>query len=229
MAYGSCNVCGCARSECECSMDSARKVVALSRHPVKAGRNDPGVSDVFDTIGVEDERLHVVVLRGPSGIGKTTFANWCLEAAGWHVVDVVSADHFFTKDGRYEFDRTKLGLAHADCYARFLAVLQRPLGARIVLVDNTNTEAWHAAPYILAAQAHGLPYRIVELDDDVSVGTLARRNVHGVDERTICRQAAQILKKLPSEWRENVIRVRKDGRRYVRIPVEAHGSVVRAQ
>lgn len=59
--------------------------------------------------------------------------------------------------------------------------------------------------------------------------TLARRNAHGVDERTICRQAAQPLKKPPSEWRENVLRVRKGGSRYVRIPVGGTHSSVRAQ
>lgn len=170
--------------------------------------------NLYDLLYIDTYGLRVVVLRGPSGAGKSTFAKWC-ESTRYNTF-VVSADHFFTREsGEYVFDKSKLGLAHSQCFANFLKVL-RTEAAGFVIVDNTNTESWQISPYILAAQAHSLEYRIVELGCDMPANVLAQHNIHGVDERTIQRQLHNLSKPLPMEWRKHVVRIRKYGFDYTR-------------
>ena len=47
----------------------------------------------------------LILVRGCSGSGKTTFAGLLSEY-------VISADDYFTKNGEYKFDATKLHFAH---------------------------------------------------------------------------------------------------------------------
>ncbi|OGC82082.1 MAG: hypothetical protein A2V81_02940 [Candidatus Abawacabacteria bacterium RBG_16_42_10] len=98
--------------------------------------------------------MRVTILRGISGAGKTT---WVKD----HVADavVVSADHHFTIDGEYKFDRSKLQENHNKCFKKFLeAILKSELW---IIVDNTNIETWEYAPYVLAARAYDYEVELI--------------------------------------------------------------------
>ena len=70
----------------------------------------------------------VTIMCGVSGSGKSTYSIGKGE--------VVSADFFFQKDGIYNFDKTKLHLAHAECLRNFVFHLIE--GKNNIVVDNTN-------------------------------------------------------------------------------------------
>lgn len=103
------------------------------------------------------ERMKVIVMRGISGAGKST---WVKK----HYPDAVvaSADDYFRKpDGAYVFDETKLQEAHIACMRTFLAALQeqKPL----IVVDNSNVTAAEISPYVLPAKALGYEVEILTL------------------------------------------------------------------
>lgn len=122
----------------------------------------------------------VVILRGISGSGKSTYtAKHCKGAK------VVSADNYFTEvlgEGKaYKFDASKLGEAHRWCMEKFVRAITHidPIArAPFVVVDNTNLALWEFMGYVQVAQAMGYEVEIVRMDTPPHVA--AARNVHGV-------------------------------------------------
>ena len=153
----------------------------------------------------------VIIMRGVSGGGKSTFAGKLMrtngeesdreplfdlfrEAAKNNVRGVFSADQFFLDgDGEYVFDRNRLGDAHADCMRRFVTFLHvDPITGykRLAIVDNTNTTVEEIAPYAAVARAFGHEVHIVEIEIDP--GDAFVRNVHKVPLATVDSQEARI-------------------------------------
>ena len=118
----------------------------------------------------------VVILRGISGAGKSTYIQKHFPQAA-----VVSADHYFSRGGGYKFDPLLLSKAHGSCLWNFQkAVCQhKPL----VVVDNTNTRVQEMRQYIEYAKQHGYSVEVVRLKVDPEVA--AQRNVHGVSADVI--------------------------------------------
>lgn len=133
----------------------------------------------------------VMILRGISGSGKTTFQKKHCDFS----CRVVSADDWFMLGGAYRFDPTELGNAHGHCLRRFI----RAMGDRAdVVVDNTNTTLVEIAPYISIAMAYeDASIEVVELMCDVE--TAAARNTHGVPLVGVQRMQEN-LRKSGAEW-----------------------------
>ena len=127
----------------------------------------------------------VIILVGPSGCGKSTWIANYEKCGEW---DVCSADHFFVKDGIYQFDGAKLGSAHAASKEKFLRCLDDHLN--IIFVDNTNTQAWERQSYIDPAKKAG--YEVWLQVFDVDVETCVARNTHGVPYEAVKRMADRI-------------------------------------
>jgi len=114
----------------------------------------------------------VVIMRGASGSGKSTYAKK-------HYPDAVvcSADSYFVDaQGDYNFDPTKLGAAHGQCKRSFKDALDR--SEPLVVVDNTNTTLRELQPYVQLARARGYDVDVVRVETPLDVA--AKRNVHGV-------------------------------------------------
>jgi predicted kinase len=80
----------------------------------------------------------VIILRGISGSGKTTFA----EAIADNRTAICCADDYFVDaNGNYNFDPEKLNDAHEFCKERFKKVC-RDEGIDKIIVANTNTSDW---------------------------------------------------------------------------------------
>jgi energy-coupling factor transporter ATP-binding protein EcfA2 len=142
----------------------------------------------------------VISLRGASGSGKSTLARRLAGLVKGAVV--VSADDFFTKDGVYIHDGTKLGEAHSSCFAKFLAALASD--APLVVVDNTSVTSWEVSPYALASSALEYRFLVVTLLCDVEVAIA--RATHGAPEdlvREIDRRIRNTY--LPGFWRHIVV------------------------
>jgi len=143
--------------------------------------------------------MKVIILRGVSGSGKSTYA-----AKHYPDAFVVSADHYFMVDGVYTFRAADLGKAHADCLGRFVMAIQNLDSGTDIVVDNTNTTAVEIAPYAALAMAFGCELEVVTLNAYAQMAF--ERNLHGVPFLTVVRQAARLLEeKLPAWWPQRTV------------------------
>lgn len=145
----------------------------------------------------------VIILRGPSGIGKSTlaknipliFGESALEIGSGgltteDLVKVCSADKYFVgaADGVYRFDPTRLGEAHGQCQKEFQDALNDHgfYGPEVIVVDNTNLryEEWRHY-YDLARTCGALPM-IVNVEP--RNGDYVYRSQHGIPEAGWRRQ-----------------------------------------
>lgn len=88
------------------------------------------------------------LIRGIPGSGKSTLAK-CI--CNHHV----EADDFFTINGKYQFDATKIKYAHEWCQNKAKDLM---IQGYTVAVSNTFTQEWEMQPYLDLAEQHG--YRV---------------------------------------------------------------------
>ena len=95
---------------------------------------------------------NLVLVRGVSGAGKSTFAENMLGVK----CQVVSADDYFiTENGNYSFDGSRLKEAHQWCKD---TVEQLMDASENVAVANTFTREWEMEDYYKLADEYG--YRV---------------------------------------------------------------------
>ena len=108
------------------------------------------------------------LLRGLPGSGKSTLAE---SLGGSHM----EADKYFTYEGKYEFDVTKLKDAHDWCQNAVRVFMENK--SKRVVVSNTFTQEWEMKPYFELAEKHG--YKVYSLICENRHGGI---NEHGVPE-----------------------------------------------
>lgn len=119
-----------------------------------------------------------IILRGCSGSGKSTFANLIA-----YPCCICTADDFYVdKDGNYNFDPNKLGLAHKACQAKFDDALKDEVITNIVIA-NTNTKSSDYKYYVDKAEKAGLTVTYVVLEN-----RHGNKDIHNVPEETLQRQ-----------------------------------------
>lgn len=161
----------------------------------------------------------VVIMQGVSGSGKSTYAKRLTDLTGTRRPDfmswvgawadlpgdhpwqrpgvIVSADNYFTANGKYNFDARLLNQAHQTCFRSFIQAVSRQdringsVKPGLVIVDNTNTSVAEVAPYVLAGEAYGYVVEIVRIDCPVDVA--AARTIHGVPREKIESQRERML------------------------------------
>lgn len=119
------------------------------------------------------------ILRGPSGIGKSTYAI-NLDSK------VFSTDDFFIdKKGNYIFSKELLACAHLWNYIRTLNALVN--NEQRICIDNTNIELWEMKDYVIAAQEYNYNIKIIEFDipKKITSKDLFERSKHNVPIKTI--------------------------------------------
>jgi predicted ABC-type ATPase len=143
--------------------------------PVEANPFKQVYANAISDLGKKlDGQRSLVLVRGVSGSGKSTFATHLAAKLG-HVVH--STDDFFMQDGAYRFDGSKLGTAHKWTQNNVDKDLEAGKNA---VVANTFTQHWEMAPYLESAKKHGAK---VHVFNTVFPG----KNVHGVPEAGIKR------------------------------------------
>lgn len=150
--------------------------------------------------------MQVKIISGVSGAGKSTF----LQTQPWIDNAVIhSADSFFFKDGKYQFDASLLGEAHGACMRDFIQSVRGSWRAvqvkeldylpTVEVVDNTNLTIEEIAPYYSVARAYGFEVELITLHCPPQVAFA--RNAHGVSMRTIERMAERLGERaLPIFW-----------------------------
>lgn len=139
------------------------------------------------------------LLRGLPGCGKSTLAK---SLAGGTGSDYFEADQFFVdSEGNYNFDASKLRLAHQWCkeqvefamtkgHKNFLPIHGPHPLARIV-VSNTFTQEWEMQAYYDLANRYG--YRVYSLIVENRHGGV---NEHGVPDETLDKMESRFEVKL---------------------------------
>lgn len=115
----------------------------------------------------------LILLRGVPGSGKSTFAK---SISGIHI----EADQFFMMNGKYNFDVTKIKLAHKYCQNQTEAWMKTDrlqVSNDKIVVSNTFTQEWEMEPYFKLAEKYG--YRTFSLIVENRHGGV---NEHGVPE-----------------------------------------------
>lgn len=133
----------------------------------------------------------LIIMRGCPGSGKSTYASWLNGL-------ICSADDYFMKDGRYCFDLTLLGEAHAQCQEKCRRGMQE--GVALIVIDNTNLMAEDFEDYQWMAGRFGYEVEFAEpkcMEWEVAkelasslkrlAAAFAARSVHGVPAETIAR------------------------------------------
>jgi predicted kinase len=114
---------------------------------------------------------NLYLLRGLPGSGKTTLAQ---SISGLHV----EADMFFVKDGVYQFDASKLKLAHEWCRNKVKFWMESNVES--IIVTNTFTQKWEMDGYYRMAEDYG--YTVFSLIVENRHGGI---NVHNVPVETL--------------------------------------------
>lgn len=146
----------------------------------------------------------VVIVRGVPGTGKSTYAQSLRYALNGEVIEpiIVSADDYFQKQGFYQFDVSRLAMAHNECKQNFLAAIQSR--HPFIVVDNGNASRWEYAPYIELAERENYFVRIVEFAcfSSEEVDACHRRNVHNVPPHAM----ANMLRRWQPDERAEIVR-----------------------
>jgi predicted kinase len=119
----------------------------------------------------------LVICRGIPGSGKSTFAK---TLGGIHI----EADQYFVDaDGNYNFDGSKIKLAHEYCKGQTEAWMKTD-GTQVnvdrIVVSNTFTQEWEMTPYFELAKEFG--YKIFSIIIENRHGN---KNEHNVPEDKI--------------------------------------------
>jgi len=112
------------------------------------------------------------ILRGVPGSGKSTYAKRLVENGGV----IHSTDHWFTIDGVYKRDVSRLAKFHDLTFTCFCKSIEQSVER--VVVDNTSIRVIEFDRYRAFAEANGYIVEVIEFRPDPSDAW--RRNVHGV-------------------------------------------------
>lgn len=135
----------------------------------------------------------LIIIRGVSGSGKSTFAKTLAEAfkaQGLRAFKCEADDYFYeSEDSDYKFDPTKLQLAHEWCQDCVEIAMEG--GVEVVILSNTSTANWELEPYLKMAENFGYT-----VDCLVKENRHDGVNVHDVPEHVLERQRERLLKNL---------------------------------
>lgn len=125
----------------------------------------------------------LIIMQGVPGSGKSTLARLMqLNPEKGEYIVVCSTDDYFTKNGVYTFDSTKLPENHRK---NFHYAIRKLSEGYTVIVDNTNIQAWQAKPYVAFAVDCNIPVEFIRCVGDFT-------SVHNVPESTVERMKSQL-------------------------------------
>lgn len=130
-------------------------------------------------------------MQGIPGSGKSTVANAIAtsddpnahpsELFHQEQASVYSTDEFWMKDGKYEFDISRLGEAHH--WNQMRATKAMKFGTTRVIIDNTNIKNRDIVPYLIAGHMYGYAIHVVRVETPVE--TCIARQANRPEDRRI--------------------------------------------
>lgn len=139
--------------------------------------------------------MKLVLMRGVTGSGKSTRARQILEQNPGAVI--LSTDDLFVVEGEYRFDPARLGHNHKQNQERCrLAMLEKK---ELIIIDNTNVQAWEMKPYHGLALEHGYQTVIEEIQPPPLEELLRRRTSR--EDKLVPVEA---LERMLERWRPGI-------------------------
>lgn len=120
--------------------------------------------------------MDLIIVRGLPGAGKSEFSKKLMKGYNEDVL-WYEADHYFMKDGVYNFDPSKLAEAHRVCRENTRYALSKGYN---VIVSNTFSTKWEMQPYLDMAEEYGATVFITECRGKF-------KNIHGCPQDVIDR------------------------------------------
>lgn len=129
------------------------------------------------------KQRNLIILRGVSGSGKTTFCNLMPDAV------VCCADDYFTdKDGNYNWYPEGLGKAHGYCWNKFVDAC---VSHDNIIVANVNAKPSDWNKYVNQAETLGFIVTFIVLEN-----RHGGKDIHNVPLETLDRQEKTIRENL---------------------------------
>ena len=142
--------------------------------------------------------MKVILLRGISGSGKSTYTTSLVKGMKKVEYRICSVDNYFMNNGEYTFNPRLLDKAHRDCFCDFRIALERRVD--LVIVDNTNTRLYELSPYVMTAKVNMRKNDTLEIIRlNCSVALAFDRNIHGVSYGSVDNMKKR-MEALPSYW-----------------------------
>lgn len=118
----------------------------------------------------------LILLRGLPGSGKSTLGQIILHNLAIDDSHVLSADDFFIdENGNYNFDASKIKLAHNSCQEKCAERMRYEISK--IVVANTFTQEWEMEKYYEMAERYN--YRVHSVIVENRHGN---ENIHGVPQ-----------------------------------------------
>lgn len=141
----------------------------------------------------EHTRSLVVMLRGVSGSGKSTFADRLCRYAAQNDLSarICGADDYMDGPNGYQWSPSRLQSAHAYCQDRCARSLRDHVD--VICIDNTNITQREMFPYIQMCERQIMrvvTFRCGSLDQAMY---LARRSGHSVPPRVVERRFREFI------------------------------------
>ena len=130
---------------------------------------------------INGHRKNIVLVRGASGSGKSTFVSEFLNASL-----SISTDDFFMDNGEYKFIPEHLSANHQRCIDAVESEMkfrESMTEVTSIVVHNTFTRLWEMQPYIDLAAKYG--YNLYTIVIENRHGS---DSVHDVPEQSIVNQ-----------------------------------------
>lgn len=121
--------------------------------------------------------MKLIIIRGLPGSGKSTLAKRLTAQSS--AIHLEADMYFITKDGTYEFDMTKLHLAHKWCIQTAIIMMNN---GRDVIVSNTFTKYSEMRPYIDHAREVGAYVSVLRMSNQYG-------SIHDVPDEVMTKMA----------------------------------------
>ena len=127
---------------------------------------------------INGHKKSLILVRGVSGSGKSTFAGEFLKASF-----LISTDDFFMDEGEYKFNPEHLVANHQRCIDSVESEMkfrETVAESTTIVVHNTFTRKWEMQPYIDLASKYGYNLYTIVVENRHESDSL-----HDIPERAI--------------------------------------------
>ena len=130
-------------------------------------------------------RMRLILLRGPSGTGKSTIARRLADLATTDSAFHETDQFFVDEDGDYHFTVSKLGQAHN--WNQLQVERSMSHGIPLVIVANTFIAHWEMERYLELAEEYNYEVEIIRTPGPWESDVLFKRNKHNVPLEVVKR------------------------------------------
>ena len=130
---------------------------------------------------INGSKKNLILVRGVSGSGKSTFADKFLNTSL-----LISTDDFFIEEGEYKFNPNHLKANHERCIDSVESEMkfrENIAEDTNIVVHNTFTQKWEMDPYIDLAGKYGYNLYTIIVENRHNSDS-----VHGVPENSVIQQ-----------------------------------------